>query len=288
LRRIKPSGWQPLTTRLEAREQLRAAGVATAELDADLLLAHVLGISRGALLLQQPTLAAVQAEAFTALITRRAAHEPLAYIVGEQEFWSLPFRVTRSTLIPRPDSETLVEAALAAFPDTSQPLEVIDLGTGSGCLLLSLLHERPRARGLGVDQSPEALDVAQNNAKHLGLADRTLWRVSHWFDAVAPGRAFDLLLCNPPYIPSGDIATLMPDVRDFEPATALDGGPDGLAPYRTLIPLLNSRLTPQGIGVFEIGHDQAFAVMQLAHEYGFRADLRKDLAGRDRCVTVRR
>ena len=176
------------------------------------------------------------------LVARREAHEPLALIVGHREFWSLEFAVSPATLIPRPESETLIEAAVAAFANREPPRLVLDLGTGTGCLLLAALSEFPAAFGIGVDRSAEAAALAARNAAALHLADRALFVCGDWADALST--RFDLVLGNPPYIPTEDLGSLMPDVARYEPRTALDGGPDGLAAYRRLIPGLPRMLDP--------------------------------------------
>ena len=206
------------------------------------------------------------------------AHEPLALIVGQAEFWSLPFAVNRHTLLPRPDSETVVRAALDACP---APARVLDLGTGTGCLLLSVLHERPSAWGVGVDLSAGAAALAHANAATLGMDKRSAFLCGSW--AAALGARFDLVVSNPPYIRSGDIAGLMPDVRLYEPARALDGGADGLDAYRAIIAALPGLLTADGTAVLEVGYDQAVAVATMAGG----ARIVADLAGIGRAVVIR-
>lgn len=267
---------------MRAREALRLAaarlGGATARLDAELLLAHLLGVERSALLLSHLD-DAIDAEGYEALLARRAGGEPVAYITGEREFWSLPLHVTPATLIPRPDSETLVEAALAGCP---APARVLDLGTGSGCLLLAVLSERPGAFGVGIDRSEAAVRVARDNAARLGLAGRAAFVVGDW--AAAVGVRFDLVLCNPPYI--GVNEPLPRDVAAFEPATALYAGGDGLAAYRRLIPQLVAILGRDGRAYLEIGHAQADVVSRLAEDVGLAPHVVCDLEGRPRCVSL--
>lgn len=263
---------------------LAAAGIEGARLEARLLLAHAAGLSQEALL-RDPA-HDVHAPAYDALLARRTAREPLAYILGHQEFWSLRFEVSPATLIPRPDSETLIEAALAHFPDRMAVRGVLDLGTGTGCLLLAALHEFPGAWGLGVDLSPEAAALAARNAAALGMAGRASVLCADW-DAALRGR-FDLVLCNPPYIRGADVAGLMPEVARFEPRRALDGGADGLDAYRRVLAALPALLEPGGAGVVELGAGQAEDVAALARAAGFeRVGLRADLAGVARALTVR-
>jgi len=261
--------------------QALAATSDTARLDAEILMAHALGCTRSDLLLRHMPSAAP--ENFAALIARRAAHEPVAYITGTQEFWGLTFRVTRDTLIPRSDSETIVEAAREA---ASAPRRILDCGTGTGALLLATLSERPAAQGLGIDASPAALAVATYNAAALGLANRAQMRLADWTkpDWAKDLGQFDLILANPPYVEQE--ANLAPSVSHFEPSSALFAGPDGLDDYRRLIPQLPALLTPQGIAVIEIGHTQAEPVSAIAASAGFSTQLRHDLAGRPRALVL--
>ncbi|WP_285712516.1 peptide chain release factor N(5)-glutamine methyltransferase [Erythrobacter oryzae] len=268
-------------------EAIRAAAEAlapesdTARLDAELLMAHLFGVTRSELLLRH--MRDPSPPGFAALVERRAGHEPVAYITGRQEFYGLPFIVTPATLIPRGDSETLVAAALEAKPDAGR---VLDLGTGSGALLLAVLAYLRQAHGVGIDRSPEAVAVAVRNAEQLGLRPQAMFREGDW---LAPGWAddlgtFDLILCNPPYVESD--AALDPQVRDFEPATALFAGPEGLDDYRVLIPQLRALMNPQALAVLEIGANQAEAVGALAAASGFATALRRDLAGRARALLL--
>lgn len=255
---------------------------ATPRLDAELLMAHALGVSRSDMLLrhQQATAPAC----FADLLRRRMAHEPVAYILGRQEFFGLDFKVTPAVLIPRSDSETIVRAALDAAPTARR---VLDLGTGSGALLLAVLSQLPGARGIGVDASATALAVARANAASLGLAGRATMRPGNWTQAGwsdGLGR-FDLVLANPPYVEDG--ARLDPDVRDFEPASALFAGPDGLDDYRVLIPQLAQLLADQGVAVIEIGASQADSVSEIARQHGFTVAVHKDLGQRDRALELR-
>ena len=193
-------------------------------------------------------------ERYRSWIARRAAREPFAYIVAHAEFWSLDFVVGPAVLIPRADSETLIEAVTQRFADPEQPVRVLDIGVGSGCLLLALLHQFPIAQGVGTDTSADALAVARLNAEGLGLANRARLELSSWAQGVAG--PFDIVLSNPPYICSGDIAGLEPEVARFEPRAALDGGPDGLDAYRALLPEIPPLLAPGGALFLEIGKGQ--------------------------------
>jgi release factor glutamine methyltransferase len=254
-----------------------AATSDTARLDAELLMAHVLGIERDRMLLDPPR--QETPPAFAAMVERRLAHEPIAYIIGHREFWTIDLAVGPGVLIPRPDSETLIEAAVAHFGIVG-PRSVLDLGTGSGVLLLAALAQWPQATGLGVDTSEAALAVARANAERLGFADRARIARGSW--DVASSGDFDLVLCNPPYI--GTDAMLPPDVAEYEPASALYAGDDGLDDYRRIAPLL--RLPAGGIACVEIGATQARAVGGLFEAAGFLTRVNTDLAGHDRCVVV--
>lgn len=267
---------------LRAAAESLAATSDTARLDAEYLMAHALGVSRSDMLLRHQR-DAVPA-CFDALVARRLAHEPLAYITGEQDFYGRRFHVTPAVLIPRSDSEQVVEAALSVMPQTAR---VLDCGTGSGALLLTLLSERQRASGVGIDASPGALAVARANAARLGLSDRAEivhgdWHEVQWTKDL--GR-FDLIIANPPYVETD--AALDASVRDYEPAQALFAGKDGLDDYRALVPQLSSLLLPQGVAVLEIGATQAEAVAAIAAESGAESELRHDLAGRPRAMILR-
>ena len=224
---------------------------------------------------------------FQTLVARRAQREPMAHILGRREFWSLPFKVTADTLDPRPDSETLVQAVLGEVKDRSGPLRLLDFGTGTGCLLLALLHELGNATGLGIDLSRAALAVAEENARALGLESRASFRHGDWEVAADPG--FDVIVSNPPYVATGDIAALQPEVARFEPRLALDGGPDGLAAYRRLMPAV-ARLLGQGaLAAFEIGAGQGDSVIRIGRSAGLRhIATAADLSGVARCVMFRK
>ena len=253
----------------------------TARLDAEVLMAAALRTSRSEMLLRHTGDPAP--EGFAALVERRMTHEPVAYILGRQEFYGREFLVTRDVLIPRADSETTLAAALAAKPSARR---VLDLGVGSGALLLSYLAENPASEGTGIDRSPEALAVAADNAERFGLAARCDLRMADWTQAAWADRlgTFDLVLANPPYVE--DEAELDRSVRDHEPAGALFAGPEGLNDYRILLPQLPFLLAPQGTAVVEIGASQAGAVSALAELAGFTAVLHQDLGGRPRALEL--
>jgi len=279
----------------DARRQLalefRRAGLDTPELDARLLLAHALGLDHAGLAAQgDATLAADETHAIAALAARRLRHEPVARILGRKEFWGLPLRLNGETLVPRPETETLVEAALAALDSgggRSRPLRVADLGTGSGALVLALVCELPAAFGVGTDVSIPALDCACDNAAALGLAGRTAFLACDYGAALAG--TFDLVIANPPYVPHDEIATLAPEVRDFDPKRALDGGPDGLAGYRTIAADARRLLAADGTLVLEIGAGQSDAAIRIVAAGGLRlcAPPQRDLAGVARALVAR-
>ncbi len=264
-----------------AAQRLAAQGIDSAALEARLLLAHALGVERHVYLDRRSP---IDPAAFEALLARRLAHEPLAFITGHQGFWTLDLAVSPDTLIPRADSETLILAAKDHC--TPPPRMILDIGTGTGALLLAALVEFPNAFGVGVDISAGAAGLAARNARATGLHDRAAFVCGTW-DAALAGR-FDLVLSNPPYIPSSEIAGLMPEVALFEPASALDGGADGLDGYRALMALLPRVLAPSGIAVLELGAGQASAVTDLATRRGLtRVALKADLGGIPRALVLR-
>ena len=281
-----------MKTRAEALRELRRslteAGFETAGLDARLLLLEALGISATQLVTEPDVpLTLEQATTLAGFAERRLNHEPVARIVGEREFWGLPFRLSPETLVPRPDTETLIETVLALLPDRQAPLRIVDFGTGSGCILVALLHELPGATGLGVDLSFGALVTARANAAGNQVGNRCHFALSRWADAIS-GR-FNLIVSNPPYIASGVIPTLDQEVREHDPKLALDGGPDGLEPYRILLGEAERLLAPGGLLVVEIGYDQAKALSRLAGLSGLEIlRVAHDLSGNPRCIAMRR
>jgi release factor glutamine methyltransferase len=292
----------PLSLEGPAAQALRAASAYlapvsdSARYDAELLLGHALELTRAELLLRLPDMTAPPG--YAALIERRRQCEPVAYITGQSEFYGFDFRVTPDCLIPRSDSEVVIDVALRlaaklleerAECGGGEQLAVIDLGTGSGCLLLSLLHHIPQARGVGIDQSAVALAVARGNAQALGLEARADfvcadWSQAEWTDKL--GAPFDVLLANPPYIESG--AALARDVAAYEPTAALFAGDDGLDAYRIIIPALRILVADGGHALLEIGWQQAEAVGALARAEGWQARCYPDLAGRDRLLHLSR
>ncbi|MEP2990820.1 MAG: peptide chain release factor N(5)-glutamine methyltransferase [Parasphingorhabdus sp.] len=258
----------------------------TPRLDAELLLAHSLGISREKLLLDLPNLSAPSE--FSDLVARREKSEPVAHLIGTKEFWGLEFAVSPNVLIPRPDSELLIEQAVQAFAQ-NPPENILDLGTGSGALLLAALSEFPKAKGVGIDASAKALGVAHNNADSLKLTDRAQfhlvdWTTLNWVQSLV-GR-FDLILANPPYVSSK--ALLSQDVAGFEPHNALFAGADGLDDYKIIIPALTDLLIPNGIVLLEIGFDQQESVSKIALENGYVVECKQDLGENDRLLILTR
>ncbi len=262
---------------LRAAADRLAAVSDTPRLDAELLLAHALDLTRADVILRQHDLAVPPA--FNPLLDRRLSGEPIAYITGTRDFWTLTLRVTPDVLIPRPDSETLIEAAIEHFQDHA-PASILDLGTGSGALLLAALDQWHSAHGLGVDASAPALAIARDNAASLGMADRANFQLGDWGEGLA--ERFDLILVNPPYISTA--VTLSRDVAGHEPHSALFAGIEGLDDYRRIAPQLPALLAPGGVAVLEIGFDQCESVSALLHDHGFDVAVRRDLAGHDRCL----
>jgi len=270
-------------------EKLRQAGIDSADVDARLLMTHALGIDRAALVANgERALSADQAKAIDALAARRLAREPVSRIFGTKEFWSLTLQVSPAVLVPRPETETVVEAALDALTRDGlrkEKLRVLDIGTGSGALLLALLTELPNATGTGTDISAAALDVAHANAERNGLASRCTFVACD----IAAGVAgpFDLIVSNPPYVARGDIASLAPEVRDYDPALALDGGADGLDGYRAIAADARRLLAPGGRLIVELGMGQEPAVRTLFTKAGLTAGTaRNDLAGIARALSA--
>ena len=256
----------------------------TPRLDAELLLAHALRIDRSALLLRLRDWSAPPE--FDVLVARRAAHEPTAYILGRQDFWDLSLEVTPDVLIPRADSETMIEAAQKHFAGEAPPARILDLGTGSGALMLAALSLFPHAKAIGIDASAAALAVAQRNTDRLGFSDRCQLRHASWRDkgwAVDLG-AFDLILCNPTYVEN--TKPLMPSVQNYEPHSALFSGSDGLDDYNILISQIPALLSTTGIAIFEIGAGQAKTVTKIADAAALTASAHADLAGIPRALVM--
>jgi release factor glutamine methyltransferase len=260
----------------EAAQRIAAVSD-TPRLDAELLMAHAMGVDRNALLLGRMD-DAVPA-GFAALVDARLAQTPVAYLTGSRAFWTIELEVGPGALVPRADSETLIEAAVAHFGGRA-PASVLDLGTGPGTLLLAALDQWPGAKGLGIDRSPEALAYARRNAERLGLAARVRFSLGDW--AAGLDARFDLVLTNPPYI--GTTEQLPHEVAGHEPAGALFAGADGLDAYRLLVPQLARLIAPGGIAVVEIGYTQAEAVSALLRDQGLSTRVEADLGGRPRAV----
>lgn len=275
----------------DAAVQLEAAGVEEARRDARLLLAEALGVEAHRLILEpQTNVPPAAADRFAGFVAARAARVPVSRILGRREFWGLTFRLSPATLDPRPDSETLVEAVLKAFPDRTAPLRVLDFGTGTGCLLLAVLSEYPNATGLGIDKAEDAVATASANAVDLGLAGRAEIRLGDWGQGLGGqgvGEPFDIILSNPPYIEAAVVPALAPEVARHDPLLALAGGADGLDAYRRLLPDVARLLAAQGHAFLELGQGQAADVAALAQQCGLiQRALHADLAGIARCLEL--
>ena len=271
---------------------MTAAGIDNARFEARLLLAHATGLSIEQLIASgRDAVPDGVAIALRSLAARRITREPMAYILGEREFWGLPFKVSPAVLVPRPDSETVIEAVLGLMPDRGRAWRILDLGVGSGCLLLTLLREYPQASGVGLEVSNEALAVAQHNAEALGVSGRARlvardWRQAGWTEGL--DGPFDLVVSNPPYIGSAAIDRLMPEVARFEPRLALDGGRDGLDAYRLLAAAGPQLVKSGGHLVVEVGEGQAFDVKGLFASAGLSPLTPwKDLGGIERVVPAK-
>lgn len=265
--------------------------VDTPRLTAEILLAEVLGIDRIGLYVRfdQP-LSEDERDRFRALVKRRILGEPVAYILGRKDFWKIGLAVTPDVLIPRPETEILVAAALEMMPAGGRrpPARVIDMGTGSGAIVISLAHTRPDPIYFASDISPAALCVAAGNAALNNVADRISFFASNWFQAVSPACSFDMILSNPPYVPSGELESLAPEISGHEPFMALDGDADGLRDIGALVAEGHRYLAPGGVLMMEIGHDQRAAVARMAESRSGWKDVvfRKDYAGHDRIALL--
>jgi release factor glutamine methyltransferase len=267
-----------------AKQRLERAGLAGPVIDARLLVEAAAGCSRTDIVTDPyRALTPEQEQTLSDYLSRRERREPVSHILGRKGFWKIMLNVNDKVLTPRPDTETVLDVVLKDFPERAA-WNVLDLGVGSGAILLAILAERPAAKGLGVDLSPDAIAVARDNAAALGLAERTAFLRGDWTAGLADEN-FDLVVCNPPYIATDVIETLEPEVRHYEPRVALDGGPDGLDAYRILAPEILRVLKPGGRFAVEIGYDQKMSVETLFREAG-AADVRtvRDLADRDRVV----
>ncbi len=269
-------------------------GIDAPRLDAELLLAKVLGLPRIQLYVQfDRLLAEEELSDFKALLQRRAQREPLTYILGEKEFYSLPFKITPSVLIPRPETEGIVEVGLVHLSTLNVPTpRILDLATGSGCILISLLKNFPSARGIGVDLSHAALEIAALNAKILGVAESLQW-FQHDLSQVWPESLrgpFDLMTANLPYVSETEYLQLQPEIQNYEPRDALVPGPTGLEAFEWVLPQVPLRLAPRGLALLEVGFNQGEALLQVARQClkDFQVEVQKDLAGQDRYLYLRR
>ncbi|MBF0341851.1 MAG: peptide chain release factor N(5)-glutamine methyltransferase [Magnetococcales bacterium] len=284
-----PATWTVRTLLGWSAPWLERRGVASPRLDSELLLAKALDLRRIDLFMDpHRPLTAPELAAFKALLTRRAAREPVAHLLGVREFWGLEFYSSRAALIPRPETELLLETVLASFADRQAPLEMFEPCVGSGAVLCALLHEYPGATGVGSDLSAEALELARRNATKSGCGDRVTLLEGDLDTPLPADARFDVVVINPPYIVSGDLPGLQPEVRDWEPRLALDGGGDGLQVLRRLPGLLQARVRPGGVAVIEIGDDQGETVMGLFQSAGFeQVELLLDYHRSPRAVVIR-
>jgi release factor glutamine methyltransferase len=283
-----PDSWSIGSVLRWAAEDFAKRGNSSSRLDAELLLGHVLGVDRIRLVLDAARpLGAEELAAFRALIIRRRRGEPIAYIRGEREFYGRRFVVDARVLVPRPDTETLVEVALTRTRPRALYGRALDLCTGSGCVAVTFALERRTWRVTATDLSEAALLLAAENARRLGAAWNTRFASGDLFAATDPGERFELVTANPPYIPAGEIPTLDADVRDFEPRLALDGGPDGLTLVRRIVQDARERLVPGGVLALEVAYDQAPRTHALLEEHGYaEVERRRDYGGHERVVSA--
>lgn len=274
--------------RREGATRLRKAGVEDAEADARILLLHAANVDAAKLIsFDGAAVPEGLAARYERLIVRRSSGEPVARILGEKEFWSLCFKLGAETLVPRPETETVVEASLAAIGDRKRVLRLLDLGTGTGAILAALLTELPNATGLAADKSEAALHVARENFRNLSLGPRVSYLCGDWAEAI--DGTFDLIVSNPPYIASKELALLSPEVREHDPRFALEAGPDGLDAYRAIVNQLPERLAKGGKAVLELGQGQEEAVSALVLATGkleVAGPARKDLTGIPRALVI--
>ncbi len=276
-----------LRKKIEAR--LRKKGIEEAPLDARLLISHIIPVTEIDFAINaDQTVSNEQQNLIDILVQKREKRIPMSQIFGEKEFWSLSFKVTRDTLTPRPDSETLIEVALNEFEDKNATLSILDLGTGSGCLLLTLLSELKNATGLGIDVSASAIKVANENATNLSLNNRATFLKSDWFEKLSKTKKFDLIIANPPYIGHNEKPELTPEVCEHEPYSALFAGEEGLDDYRIIAADISSYMSEKSIIILEIGYRQSSAVKDIFEQKGFKnINVFQDLGGRDRCLLIR-
>ena len=269
-----------------AKEKLLEAQIESSILDARLLLGFALGTPQERFYgSEDEILTKTQADNYIKIIERRCKREPVSRIIGTRGFWNLTLKINQSSLDPRPDSEVLIESILKTFPEKSDKLKFIDFGTGTGCLLLSALNEFPNSSGVGVDISKECVKIARENAALNGLSRRALFIESDWGGEVTD--KFDVIIANPPYLQSDTIPTLDPEVKNFDPHIALNGGPDGLSCYRKLAPQFVAALKEKGLIFLEIGYDQMESVANIMEHSGFKClHINQDLGKRDRCLVL--
>jgi release factor glutamine methyltransferase len=287
-RRVSERIWTVQEVVAWTTDDLKKRGVSTSRLDAELIVAQALGIDRIKILIEgSRELSSAELEAIRALVKRRRSFEPIAYLRGTREFYGRPFRVDRRVLVPRPDTETLVEVALQRLSGHDLGARVLDLCTGSGCVAISLKCERPTISIDAVDLSPDAIAVARDNAQRLGAVWNVRFLVGDLFAPLPPGIRYDLVVANPPYIATGEIPTLDPDIKDHEPRLALDGGTDGLAVVRRLVEGAPGHLRPGGALALELGAEEAPAVRELLEKQGW-TDIRtaRDYGGHERVVSA--
>ena len=276
-----------LRKKIEAR--LRKKGIEEAPLDARLLISHIIPVTEIDFAINaDQTVSNEQQNLIDILVQKREKRIPMSQIFGEKEFWSLSFKVTRDTLTPRPDSETLIEVALNEFEDKNATLSILDLGTGSGCLLLTLLSELKNATGLGIDVSTSAIKVANENATNLSLNNRATFLKSDWFEKLSKTKKFDLIIANPPYIGLNEKPELTPEVCEHEPYSALFAGEEGLDDYRIIAADISSYMSEKSIIILEIDYRQSSTVKDIFEQKGFKnINVFQDLGGRDRCLLIR-
>ncbi len=269
-----------------ASAQLSDSGIESPMLDARLLLSHYLKIPVEKIIIGDFSLTKAQQNEYQKLIARRKAGEPVAYIIGKKEFYGREFKVTKDTLIPRPDSETIIDAALKYFPRESR-VKILDLGVGTGCLLLTLLKEFPHSSGFGVDISAATLIITRENSVNLGLGDRAEFVSGCWGEGL--NGKFGLIVSNPPYIRKSDFANLAPEVKNFEPHIALDGGADGVSCYREILPQVARMLAGDGFALIEIGKNQKPDLVEIINKNNLSlVAAHKDLAGIERCLVLKK
>jgi release factor glutamine methyltransferase len=264
--------------------KLHAAGIETATLETRIIMEDIAGVSAVDLVTKDITISDETSQKILSIIDRRIKGESLGRILGYRDFWKSRFYLSPETLEPRPDTETLIEIALDGDP----PRTILDLGTGTGCILLSLLQEFPNATGVGVDLSEGACDMARQNAERLGLGNRALFITGSWLDPLPSNSKFDLIVSNPPYIPSSEIRNLQNEVKNHDPILALDGGEDGLLPYKYLCSNLKKYLETDGVVLFEFGAGQGDDIIRIVKDAGATLiRMMNDLGGHQRVIKFR-